>query len=159
MVQPVPAGFSTLTPSFTFKDAAKAIEFYKKAFDAQVVDCLHTPDGKCVMHASLKIGSSMMMMGSEMSDSEQCPKSAETLGQSPITLYLYVPNADQAFEKAVKAGGTAAMPVTDMFWGDRAGMIKDPFGYSWMIATHTKDMSADEVKLAAEDFFEHMKSQ
>ena len=153
MVQPIPPGFSTFTPSFTFKDAAKAIEFYERAFNAQVIDRLPGPDGKSVMHASLKIGESMMMLGNEMPGSEECSKSAETLGQCPITLYLYVPDADRAFEQAVSAGATAAMAVTDMFWGDRAGMVKDPFGYSWMIATHIKDMSAEEVKQAAADFF------
>ncbi|HSD50956.1 MAG TPA: VOC family protein, partial [Candidatus Methylomirabilis sp.] len=87
---------------------------------------------------------------------ENCSKSAETLGSSPISLYLYVANADAAFNQAVAAGGAVTMPVADMFWGDRVGQIKDPFGYFWMIATHKQDLTKDEIRKGAEAFFTQM---
>ncbi len=152
MTQPVPAGYSSVTPSLTFKDSAKALEFYKKSFDAKVLDFLPSPAGKGIMHATMQIGNSIIMMGDEM---PQC-KSAETLGSCPISLYIYVPDADAAFSQAVAAGATATMPVSDMFWGDRAGNVTDPFGYHWMIATHTRDLSKDEIKKGAEAFFAQM---
>ncbi len=106
------------------------------------------------MHATIQISDSILMMGDE--NLEQSCKSAETLGGSPISLFIYVPNADAAFKQAVAAGGTAAMPVADMFWGDRAGSIKDPFGYSWMIATHTQDLTQKQIRKGAESFFAQM---
>ena len=151
MAKPVPEGYHTVTPSFTFKDSRKAIEFYKKAFGAKVLDLFPNPNGQGTMHASLQIGNSIVMMGDEM-PGQNC-KSAETLGSSPISLYVYVPDADAAFQQAVAAGGTTVMPVADMFWGDRAGQIKDPFGYSWMIATHKQDLTSDQVRKSAEAFF------
>ena len=135
MTQAIPAGYNTITPSFTFKDSQKAIDFYKKAFGAKVLDLMKSLDGRGIMHATIQIGNSIVMMGDEV-PGQSC-KSAETLGTSPISFYLYVPNADAAFKQAVDAGATVTMPVAEMFWGDRAGQITDPFGYSWMIATHT----------------------
>lgn len=153
-VKAIPEGYHTLTPSFTFKDSRKAIEFYKKAFGAKVLDLYPNPNGKGTMHATLQIGSSIIMLGDEMPGGA-C-QSAETLGHCPISLYLYVPDADAAFKQAVSAGGAVAMPVADMFWGDRAGQIKDPFGYSWMIATHAKDLTKEDVCKRAEAFFAQM---
>ncbi len=150
MIKPVPEGYHSVTPSFAFKDSQKAIDFYKKAFGAKVLDVFPSLSGQGIMHAMIQIGNSILMMGDEMG--EHC-KSAETLGASPISLFVYVPDADVAFKQAVAAGGTVTMPVTDQFWGDRAGMIQDPFGYSWMIATHTKDLSKEEVRKGAEEFF------
>ena len=152
MAKSIPDGYRTLTPSFTFKDSKKAIEFYKAAFNAKVLDLFPNPSGPGIMHATIQIGDSIIMMGDE---SPQC-QSAETLGSSPISLYLYVPNADAAFAQAVAAGGTVTMPVADMFWGDRAGNIKDPFGYSWMIATHTQDLTPEQIRKGAEAFFAQM---
>ena len=154
MAKPVPEGYHTITPSFTFKDSKKAIEFYKKAFGAKVLDLFQDPSSQGTLHAALQIGNSIVMMGDEM-PGQSC-KSAETLGSSPISLYVYVPDADAAFQQAVAAGGTEAMPVADMFWGDRAGQIKDPFGYSWMIATHKQDLTDDQVRKGAEAFFAQM---
>ena len=156
MIKPIPDGYHTATPSFTFKDSQKAIDFYKKAFGAKVLAVMKSPDGHSVMHAAIQIGDSILMMGDEMPGAENCAKSAETLGSSPISLYLYVPDADAAFKQAVAAGGTAAMPVTDMFWGDRAGSVKDPFGYSWMIATHKQDLTKEQIQKGAEAFFAQM---
>ena len=148
-VKPVPEGFHTITPSLTLKQSREAIEFYKKAFGAKVLDVFPAPDGHSTMHALIKIGDSLVMMGDE---GPQC-KSAETLGSSPITLYVYVPDADAAFKQAVAAGGTATMPVADMFWGDRAGQVRDPFGYSWMIATHIRDLTPEQIQEGAQAFF------
>ena len=154
MTKSIPNGYYTVTPSFTFKDSKKAIEFYKKAFGAKVLDLFQDPSSQGTLHAALQIGNSIVMMGDEM-PGQSC-KSAETLGSSPISLYVYVPDADAAFQQAVAAGGTAAMPVADMFWGDRAGQIKDPFGYSWMIATHTQDLNQEQIRKGAEAFFAQM---
>ncbi len=152
-VQPIPAGYHTITPNLMFRDSNKAIEFYKTAFNAQVLDLFKKSDSDRVMHATLKINDSIIMLGDEMSGEKDCPKSAETLGGSPISLFLYVTDVDDAFKKAVEAGGVSTKPVGDMFWGDRVGQIKDPFGYFWMIATHTQDLTSDEIKQNAEDFF------
>ncbi|KTD01670.1 VOC family protein [Fluoribacter gormanii] len=155
MVQAIPEGFHTLTPAFTFKDCAKAIEFYKQAFNAKALHIFPSLDGEGIMHAHIQIGNSIIMMGDEM-EGESCSKSAETLGKSPITLFVYVSDVDSFFQQAVAAGGQITMPVADMFWGDRAGLIKDPFGYSWMIATHTKDLTDEEIRLNAVEAFAAM---
>jgi len=155
MAKPIPEGYRTVTPSLTLKDSKKAVEFYKKAFGAKVLDALPNPTGPGMMHATIQIGNSIVMMGDE---SPNC-KSAETLGGSPISLYVYVPNADAAFKQAVEAGGTATMPVADMFWGDRAGAIRDPFGYSWMIATHARDLTQEQIRKGAEAFFAQMEKK
>ena len=152
-VKAIPDGFHSVTPSFTFKDSRKAIEFYKKAFGAKVLDLMPDPSGHRTMHATIQIGNSIVMMGDEMPGAENCLKSAETLGSSPISLYVYAPDVDAMFKQAVAAGGTATMPVAEMFWGDRAGQIKDPFGYLWMIGTHTQDLTRDEIQKGAEAFF------
>ena len=152
MAPAIPAGYRTVTPSFTFKDSKKAIEFYQKAFGAKVLDLFPNLTGPGIMHATIQIGDSIIMMGDE---GPQC-QSAETLGSSPITLFIYVPNADATFKQAVAAGGTVAMPMAEMFWGDRAGSIKDPFGYSWMIATHTRDLTQEQIRKGAEAFFAQM---
>lgn len=152
MTQPASERYPSVTPSLTFKDTAKALEFYKKAFGAEVVVFLPGPNGQGVMHATMKVGGTMLMMGDEMPG---CP-SAETLGNCPMSLYMYVPDADAAFNQAVAAGASVVMPVQDMFWGDRVGNIRDPFGYAWMIATHIKDLTHDEINKGAAAFFERM---
>ncbi len=151
MTQAIPKNYHSVTPSFTFKDSSKAIEFYKKAFNAKVLDLFPNLNGPGIMHATIQIGDSVLMMGDE-NPGQKC-KSAETLGSSPMSLFLYVADVDQSFNQAVSAGATVVMPVMEMFWGDRAGSITDPFGYSWMIATHKRDMTKDEIRKEAESFF------
>jgi PhnB protein len=107
-----------------------------------------------VMHAEVRIGDSIIMMGEE-NPQEPC-KSAETIGGSPVSFYIYVENADAAFRRALDAGAESRMPIEDMFWGDRAGTVKDPFGYSWMLATHSKDLTPQEVQEGARAFFAKM---
>lgn len=152
---PIPQGYHSVTASLTFANSTKALEFYQAAFGAKVIDHLPSPDGKRTMHATMKIGDSIVMMGDEMPNPE-CSKSAETMGGSPVSLYLYVQNVDTFFEHAVAAGAHTVMPVSDMFWGDRCGTIKDPFGYTWMVATHIKDLSQDEIQKGAQAFFAQM---
>jgi PhnB protein len=149
--KPIPEGFHAVTACLTLKDSLKAIEFYKKAFGARKLDVFPSPDGRGTMHATIQIGDSMLMMGDEM-PGQPC-KSAESLGASPVSFYIYVPNVDATFKQAVAAGATSAMPVADMFWGDRCGSLNDPFGYSWMIATHTRDMTNEDMQEGAQSFF------
>jgi len=149
--KPIPEGYHAVTPSLTLKNSLKALAFYKRAFGAEVKDVFSSPDGGLTMHAVMKIGDSIVMIGDEMPNMN-C-KSAESLGASPVNLYLYVPNVDEVFKKAVDAGATSTMPVADMFWGDRCGTLKDPFGYSWTIATHLQDKTHEEVDQGAKEFF------
>ena len=150
MTQAIPKGYHSVSPSFAFKDSQKAIDYYKKAFGAKLLDFFPNMDGKGIMHATLQIGDSILMLGDEMPGKSV---SAETLGSSPIGMFLYVTDADRVYDQAIAAGGKVEMPMMDMFWGDRAGSLKDPFGYNWMIATHTKDMTKDEIRKNAEAFF------
>src|SRR5262249_49487778 len=119
-----------------------------------VLDLFPNLNGQGTMHATIKIGDSILMMGDEMPGSG-C-KSAEALGGSPMSLFLYVTDADVIFKQAKAAGATEVMPVAEMFWGDRAGSLKDPFGYQWMIATHKRDLTQDQIRKGAEEFFAQM---
>jgi uncharacterized glyoxalase superfamily protein PhnB len=150
-----PEGFQSVTPNLTFKDTKKALEFYEKALGATVLEVLPMPDGNGTMHATMKIGNSILMMGDEMPN---CP-SAESLGGSSISLFVYVPDVDAAFKRAIAAGAIETMPVMDMFWGDRCGNLTDPFGYTWMIGTHVRDMTPEEIQEGAKAFFEMMGNQ
>ncbi len=142
-VKPIPDGYHTLTPFLTVRDAARAIEFYKAAFGATERGVMKAPDGK-VMHAELMIGDSIIMMSDEFP--EFGAVSPQALNGSPMGLHIYLDNVDAAFDRAVKAGAQVEMPVMDQFWGDRYGRLKDPFGHKWSIATHVKDLSADDMK-------------
>lgn len=157
MTKAIPKEFHTVTPIFMFKDARKAIEFYKRAFGAQERYAMPGPDGKGVMHAEILIGDSVIMMGEE--NPQQPCKSAETIGSSPVSFYIYLDNVDEAFKTALAAGAKALMPVQEMFWGDRAGMVQDPFGYSWWLATHTRDLSPEEISEGARAAFAQMEKK
>ena len=147
--KPIPDGFTTVTPHLVLKDSAAAIEYYKKAFGAVEMSHMPGPDGKGVMHAMLKIGTAFIMLGDEP-PADQCnplgPKSAQSLNGSSVALHLYVDNADAVFKRAIDAGGTVVMPPMDMFWGDRYGMLVDPFGHRWSVATHMRDMTPEQMK-------------
>jgi uncharacterized glyoxalase superfamily protein PhnB len=154
MTKAIPEGFHSVTPMLMFKDARKAIEFYKRAFAARERFAMPGPDNSGVMHAEILIGDSIIMMGEE---NPQGPcKSAETTGGSPISLYVYLDDVDEAFKRAVAAGAETRMPVEEMFWGDRVGTVQDPFGYSWSLATHTRELTAQEIRQGAQDFFARM---
>jgi len=142
-VKPIPEGMHTITPHLVCKGASDAIEFYKKAFNAVERTRLPGPDGT-VMHAMLGIGDSTVMLGEEFPN---CGRSGPlTLKGSPVTLHLYVKDVDASFAQAVEAGAKVIMPVADMFWGDRYGVIEDPFGHSWSLATHTRDLTEEEIR-------------
>lgn len=145
-VKPVPEGMNTITPHLVCKGAAQAIEFYKKAFAAEERGRLSTPDGKNVLHAALRIGDSVIMLADEFPDWGSV--GPETLKGTPVVIHLYVEDADSVFDQAVKAGATVTMPLEDMFWGDRYGKLRDPFGHSWSIATHKRDVSLEEIEQA-----------
>ena len=133
--------------------AAKAIDFYKKAFNAEERFRMHGPDGRTIMHADLKIGDSIFMLTEE---SEIKALSPESIGGSLVSLYVYVKDVDAVFNQAVSEGATVLYPVRDQFYGDRSGYLRDPFGHLWSIATHKNDLSPDEVRKAGEAFFEEM---
>jgi len=153
MTKPIPDGFYTITPSLIVSDAAKALDFYKKALGAQEIDRFMSPDGKAVMHAQLKIGNSMLMLGNEFPPTCLSPKSR---GGTSVSLYLYLENADAAFDRAVKAGCTVKMPMMDQFWGDRIGQVEDPFGHAWSFATHKQDLTKEQIASNAKAFFAKM---
>lgn len=148
MALAIPEGYRTVTPMFIFKDARKAIDFYRRAFGAVERFVMPGPGGKGVMHAEIAIGDSLMMMGEE--HPQQPCRSAETTGGSPVNFYLYVANVDEAIATAVAAGATLTMPVDDMFWGDRVGTVRDPFCYSWSLASRTRELTPEEIQRGAE---------
>jgi PhnB protein len=141
-VKPIPEGMRTVTPHLVCDGAADAIEFYKKAFDAADNGRMPGPDGR-IMHAQIRIGDSVVMLVDAFPEAGAVgPK---VLNGSPVTIHLYVEDADKVFAQAVAAGAKATMPPTDMFWGDRYGQIEDPFGHRWSIATHKRDMTPEQM--------------
>ena len=149
MTQPIPAGFHSVTPYVTVKGAAKTIEFLKQAFGAQLDhEPVKRPDG-AIMHATLKVGDSMVMLAEESAQAKA----------APTALYLYVPNADTVYQTAIKAGAKSIMEPSDMFYGDRSGGVKDPAGNSWFIATHKEDLSTQELTKRAETYFKQQKTR
>jgi PhnB protein len=154
MTKAIPERYHSVTPMFVFKDARKAIEFYKRAFGAQEQFAMPGLDGKGVMHAELRIGNSIIMMGDE--NPEHLCKSAEAIGGSPVSFYIYVESVDEAFKMALEAGAEVRMPVEDMFWGNRAGTVQDPFCYIWTVATHIKDLTMQEIEQGAQAAFARM---
>lgn len=149
---PIPEGFHTVTPHLICDEAAKAIDWYKQALGAEEKSRAVGPDGK-VIHAELQIGNSRIMLNDAMGGG----KSPAAYGGSPISLWLYVPDCDTLYKRAVAAGGTVPPgpmgQLADQFWGDRCGMLTDPFGYTWTIATRKEDLTRDEMDRRAEDFF------
>jgi uncharacterized glyoxalase superfamily protein PhnB len=141
-VNPVPAGLRTVTPHLVCANAADAIEFYKKAFGAVEVSRVPGPNGK-IMHAQVRIGDSAVFLVDAFP--EWGSLGPESLKSSPVTVHLYVPDADATVAQAVKAGAKVTMPVDEQFWGDRYGCLRDPFGHSWAVATHVRDVSRDEM--------------
>jgi uncharacterized glyoxalase superfamily protein PhnB len=147
-VKAVPTGFHTLTPHLTVRDADKALEFYKNALGAEVLHVARMPNGK-VMHAGLRIGDSMLMLNEE--SPEYGALSPLSTGGTGVTIHIYTEDVDAAFKRAVSAGAQVKMPLMDQFWGDRYGMVADPFGHTWSIAAHTKDMSPEEMQRAQDE--------
>ena len=142
-VQNPPAGYHSLTPYMTVRDAHAAIDFYRRAFGAEKVMQLDMPDGS-VAHAEVRIGDSIVMLSEE--NEQWGTKGPLTLGGSPMFLMAYVPDVDAAFARAVEAGATVVRPVADQFYGDRSGTLKDPFGHQWTLSTHVEDVSEAEAQ-------------
>ena len=156
-VNPIPEGMHTVTPNLTLRDAAKAIDFYKRALGAQEVARFPAPDGKSIWHAELKIGDSIFYVNDEMPGMSRPAPSAEN--PVPVTMWLHVKDCDAAFDRAIKAGAKELGKPTDMFWGDRCAGVLDPFGYMWSFSTHTKDMTREEMQKAGEAFARQMQQQ
>ncbi|MGE0480058.1 MAG: VOC family protein [Phycisphaerae bacterium] len=150
--KPIPDGYHTVTPYLVVHNANDAIAFYQKAFGAEEMFRMPGPGGK-VMHAELRIGSSVIML------SDETPQCAAMQLASPHTakvatgsLLIYTENVDAAFERATRAGAEAMFPPTEMFWGDRFSKVRDPFGHQWAIATHVRDVTPEEMAKAAAEF-------
>jgi PhnB protein len=153
-VNPIPPGIHTLTPSLVLRDCARAIEFYERALGAKEVSRVPSPDGKSVWHAQLRIGDSTIFMSDEMPGMGPSAPTADR--PVPVTMWLYLPDCDAAHRRAVQAGARSTMEPDDMFWGDRVASVADPFGYLWSFATHQKDMSAEDLRRAGEEFARSM---
>ncbi len=153
-IKAVPEGLHTITPHLVVRDAMKAIEFYRKAFGAEVKGVHHAPDNK-VMHAELKVGDSMIFLADEFPGMGSC-SSPQTLGGSCITLNLYTDHVDQLFDRAVSAGAKVVMSLSNQFWGDRYGQLNDPFGHTWALGQHVEDVSPEEMARRSREIFEKM---
>ena len=151
--RPVPQGYHTVTAQLALDNAAQTIDWYKRALGAEEVSRSLGPDGK-VMHAELKIGDSRIMVNDVMPGS----KGPKAYGGSPASLWLYVENSDQLFNRAVAEGAKVQMPIEDQFWGDRSGAVADPNGYTWWIATRKEEFTPEEMKERADAFFKQMAS-
>ena len=141
-VKPIPEGMHSVTPFLVCAGAAEAIEFYKKAFGAVEVSRLPGPDGK-LMHAIIRVEGSAIMLNDE--NAQWGSLGPKALKGTPVSIHLYVADADAFTAKAVAAGAKVTMPVADMFWGDRYGQIEDPFGHKWSVATHVRDLTPAEI--------------
>lgn len=145
-VKPIPEGMHTVTPHLVCAGASEAIAFYKKAFNAEEMARMPGPSGKLI-HAMIRVGDSNIMLVDEFP--EWGSVGPKVLKGSPVTIHLYVNDADAVFNRAIDAGATSRMPMADMFWGDRYGVLEDPFGHLWSIGTHQRDMSPEEMAEAA----------
>lgn len=141
--KPIPDGMHSLTPHLICKDAARAIEFYKQAFGAVEGGRMPGPNGK-LMHAMVRIGDSALFLVDEMP--EWGARGPKLLNGSPVTIHLYVEDVDATVARAVAAGAKLTMPVAEQFWGDRYGQLEDPFGHKWSVATHTRDLSEEQIR-------------
>jgi PhnB protein len=145
-VKPIPDGYHSVTPYLIVKGGVRAIEFYKTAFGATELARMMQPDGR-VGHAEIKIGDSPVMLADEFPEMGQ--KSPQTIGGTPVSLMIYVPDVDAVVARAVAAGAELTRPVADQFYGDRTGGVTDPFGHAWFIATHKEDLSMEELQRRA----------
>jgi PhnB protein len=150
LAKPIPEGFHSVTPSLVVSNAKEALTFYKKAFDAKEIFQFPTPDGK-ILHSMIQIGDSFVMLSDEFSSMGM--RSPLTIGGTPITLHIYVEDADKIFNQAVSVGAVVTMPMMNVFWGDRYGIVMDPYGHSWGIATHKIDMTPEGLRKAGEEYF------
>ena len=148
-VKPIPDGYHTVTPYLVQEDADAAIAFYKEAFGAEEIYRMPSPDGR-LMHAEIRIGDSIIMLSSEFPEMGGTARSPKSAGCHTGSLLILTEDADAAFKRAIDAGATSVMPLENMFWGDRYGKVKDPFGHEWQIATHIEDVSPEEMQKRVE---------
>ena len=148
--QAIPKGYHTVTPSLFVAGAAKAIDFYKKALGAEEIMRFPGPDGS-IMHAELRLGDSVIMLGDEMPD--QGGRGPKSIGGTPVSFFVYREDVDAAWKRAVDAGARPVVPLADQFWGDRTGCLEDPFGHQWWLAQHVQDLTPDEIRKNAEAHF------
>ncbi|MFY9912442.1 MAG: VOC family protein [Candidatus Sulfotelmatobacter sp.] len=141
----IPKDYNSITPYLIVNDAARAIDYYKKVFGATEVFRMPGPNGK-IGHAELKIGNSHIMLADENPQVGQGHTSATSIGASPVSLYVYLPDVDRVVEKAKAEGGKILKPVQDQFYGDRSGFIQDPFGHLWSVATHVEDVAPKDME-------------
>ncbi len=153
-VNPIPEGMHTITPNLVLRECSKAIDFYKRALGAEEVHRMTAPDGTSIWHAELKIGDSLFFVNDEMPGMGHPAPTARN--PVPVTMWLYVADADAAYRRAVEAGAKPTMEPADMFWGDRCAGVADPYGYSWSFATHKKDLTPAELRKAGEEFARSM---
>lgn len=146
-VKPIPEGYNTVTPYIAVDDAAKAIEFYRRAFGAKERVKMEGPPGK-ISHAELEIGDSVIMLSDPFPQSPL--KTPKEIGGTTASMLLYVEDVDEAVQQAVDAGAKITMEIENQFWGDRFGRVEDPFGHSWQIATHVEDVAPEEMAKRAE---------
>jgi PhnB protein len=145
-VKPIPDGYHTIIPYLSIKGAADAIEFYKKAFAAKESMRMAQPDGR-IGHAELQLGDSRVMLADEFPEMDF--RSPRSMGGSPVHIHMYVENVDAVVDRAVAAGAKVVRPVQDQFYGDRSGTVADPYGHVWHVATHTEDVSPEEMRKRA----------
>jgi PhnB protein len=156
MPRAIPTEHQGLIPHLTCDGCSDAIEFYKKAFGAKEISRAPGPDGKRIMHAEIRIGDRPVFLADDFP--EFCGGKASSpaaLGGTPVTIHRYVEDCDAAIERAEKAGATVKMPAADMFWGDRYGVVIDPFGHTWSIATHIRDLTPEQMAKGMEEAFAH----
>lgn len=149
-VKAIPEGYHSITPYLSMKDAVKAIEFYKQAFNATELFRLVAPNGD-IGHAEMKVGNSVIMLADECGEGSF--RSPTSLGGSSIGLYIYVEDVDALFAQAIQAGAKIIKAVEDQFYGDRNGTLEDPFGHIWFLGTHIEDLTTEEINKRAEDHF------
>jgi PhnB protein len=155
MTTPIPPGMNGLIPHLVCAPCTEAIAFYKKAFGAEEVGVMNAPDSERVMHAAMTIDGNPLFLADDFPEyCEGKSQTATALGGTPVTIHRYVEDCDAAVQRAVDAGATVKMPPMDMFWGDRYGVVVDPFGHNWSIATHIKDLSPEEMAKGMEEAFE-----
>lgn len=145
-VKPIPEGYHSVTPYLIVDDAAGALEFYGRAFGAEELYRLESTGGR-IGHAEFRVGDSRLMLADE--HPEVNARSPRTVGGSPVSLVLYVEDVDATVGRAVEAGATLLRPVRDQSYGERTGVIKDPFGHEWMVATHLEDLAPEELQRRA----------
>jgi uncharacterized glyoxalase superfamily protein PhnB len=154
--QPIPRGQEGLIPHLVCQSCSEAIEFYKKAFGAEEISRMPAPDGRRIMHAAIRIGKSVVFLVDDFP--EFCGGKSHTptaLKGTPVSIHHYVENCDAAIKRAQDAGAAVEMPATDMFWGDRYGVVIDPYGHKWSFATHVKDFTPAEMQAAMKEAFAH----